>query len=75
MGTGVYSDWYLPSKDELNKLYLNRTAVGGFSINTYWSSTEYYDGVNVWSQYFFNGDQRSTYYRANVANVRAVRAF
>ena len=75
MGTGVYSDWYLPSKDELNKLYLNRTAVGGFSINMYWSSTEYYDGVNVWSQSFFDGNARSNYYRANVAKVRAVRAF
>jgi len=39
-GTGVYSDWYLPSKDELHKLYVNRIAIGGFSANHYWSSTQ-----------------------------------
>ncbi|SMD42767.1 Protein of unknown function [Aquiflexum balticum DSM 16537] len=36
-----YDEWYLPSKDELNKLYLNREAIGGFLISVlYWSSTE-----------------------------------
>ena len=46
---GGHTDWFLPSKDELNKMYLKRgdintTAVanGGsdFSTNFYWSSTE-----------------------------------
>ena len=40
LSSGGYSDWYLPSLDELNKLYLNRTAIGGFSSTWYWSSSQ-----------------------------------
>ena len=38
----VYSDWYLPSKYELNLLYQQRMVVGGFNTGSgiYWSSTE-----------------------------------
>ena len=37
---GGFSDWYLPSQDELNKLYINKGAVGVFfNSNYYWSSS------------------------------------
>ena len=38
---GGYADWFLPSIDELNKLYENKDAIGGFTIfESYWSSSE-----------------------------------
>jgi hypothetical protein len=40
---GGYSDWYLPSANELMALYTNRVAIGNFKTSgqtTYWSSTE-----------------------------------
>jgi len=70
---GGYSDWYLPSKNELNKLYINKVAIGGFADNYYWSSTEY-DNSNAWWQYFSNGNLYN-YVKVYGFSVRAVRAF
>lgn len=74
----VYTDWYLPSLDELIKLYTNRIAIGGFNLSAaYWSSTEAFNSiVNAWIYSFSNN------YSADVAkdsmgsiHVRAIRAF
>ena len=70
---GGYSDWYLPSKDELNQLYINRTAIGGFTTDFYWSSSEG-TATLAWKQYFPNGYQVDNK-KTNAAYVRAVRAF
>ena len=35
-----YTDWYLPSRDELLQMFNNRVAIGGFVVSTYWSSSE-----------------------------------
>lgn len=70
-----YSDWYLPSKDELNALYLNKASIGGFGDNSYWSSTEY-DNSYAWYQYFLNGTQFSNNYeilKSYMIYVRCVR--
>ena len=70
---GGYSDWYLPSKDELNKLFINKVAVGGFANYYYWSSTE--NTYNsAWDQFFSNGAQ-NYYNKSDQDNVRAVRSF
>ncbi len=70
---GGYGDWYLPSKYELNLLYLQKDAVGGFASAYYWSSTE---GSNyyAWGQYFNSGGP-STNVKYDTGRVRAVRAF
>jgi len=73
---GGYNDWFLPSKDELNKLYLNKDTIGGFAVNYYWSSSEN-NADTAWYQSFNNGSQHyclkgSTSSRVR---VRAVRAF
>jgi len=70
---GGYSDWYLPSKDELNKLYLNRVAIGGFSDFNYWSSSEI-DLSSAWNQNFYYGNQ-TNYPKNYPLYVRAIRAF
>jgi len=71
---GGYSDWYLPSKDELNQLYLNRVAIGGFADYYYWSSTES-DFFGAWSFLFSTGTADYTTNKDNTFYVRAVRAF
>ena len=70
---GNYGDWYLPSKYELNLLYLQKAVVGGFANDLYWSSTED-SSNNAWSQDFSNGYQ-DYYYKDDTYYVRAVRAF
>ena len=71
---GGYTDWYLPSKDELNKLYIAHTfGIGGFVASLYWSSSEY-SATNAWYQDFNNGGQGYNYKATNYY-VRAVRSF
>jgi hypothetical protein len=73
-GGVTYGDWYLPSKYELNLLYLQKTVVGGFATSYYWSSSEN-DKFNVWIQYFVNGSQNGYFAKITTYSVRAVRAF
>jgi hypothetical protein len=67
-----YSDWFLPSQDELNQMYLQKTVIGGFSYTMYSSSSEY-DASDVWIQHFGNGGMWIGS-RVSPHDVRAVRA-
>lgn len=63
---GGYSDWTLPTKEELNTMYMNRAMIGGFIEDSYtdgkhifyfyWSSTEYSD-LSAWGQDWWDGKQ------------------
>jgi uncharacterized repeat protein (TIGR02543 family) len=71
--TGGKNDWFLPSKNELNQLYVNKNYVGNLNSPRYWSSSQY-DRYWSWSQIFSNGIQGSQE-KSNLYSVRAVRAF
>ena len=78
--SGGYSDWYLPSKDELVEMYNTignggpEGNIGGFSNDWYWSSSEYYYRYYAWGVSFGNGD---TDYdgKNDTGRVRVIRAF
>jgi cell division protein FtsB len=80
-----YTDWFLPSKDELNLVYLNvhKNGLGSFSATVpYWSSTQTSYGScgvsgGAWTQNFGSGGQIQEYkngYQGTGA-IRAVRSF
>ena len=84
---GGYSDWFLPSKDELNEIYIHRAiidstanAIGGASFLTsyYWSSSQVYEfgwgDIYAWMQSITGGIQTYST-KSLLLNVRAVRAF
>ncbi|MDA9239364.1 DUF1566 domain-containing protein [Flavobacteriaceae bacterium] len=79
---GGYTDWFLPSKAELNKMWLERETIntiasanGGsnFSNNWYWSSTES-GSSHAWIHHLSDGGTQVLDKSYSVW-VRAVRAF
>jgi hypothetical protein len=72
-----HQDWRVPTKAELNVLFNNRAAVGGFNVSGsdpagwYWSASSNY-GWYAWEQRFSDGYQ---YYfnKINHSAVRCVR--
>ena len=71
-----YDDWFLPSKDELNLMYVNlkMAGIGGFYESVYWSSSEE-SSDNAWAQNFVDGLQSGGLAKFYSFRVRAVREF
>ena len=75
VGGVTYGDWYLPSKHELNLLYLQKSVVGGFANVNYWSSTEHsFTADFAWAQNFDTGSQGIAGKEVPLY-VRAIKAF
>ncbi|MFB1039127.1 MAG: hypothetical protein QMC35_01555 [Polaribacter sp.] len=76
---GGYTDWFLPSKDALNQMYLNKDALeanagfNAFAGDAYTSSTELSAG-KASAQHFNNSDAHG-HDKSQEDSVRAVRAF
>lgn len=71
---GGFSDWYLPTREELNLIYKNLMKTGILNDTTwYWSSSQI-DDIGAWYQSFFDG-RSGGYVKDNTFSVRAVRAF
>ena len=67
------SDWFLPSKSELNLMYQLKDEIGDFTTGFYWSSSEE-DMSYAWGQFFLNGKQ-DTYLKYSILYIRAIRSF
>jgi hypothetical protein len=72
-----HKDFRVPTKGELNALFNNRAAIGGFNVTGsnpagwYWSSSRSYYG-NAWAQRFSDGNQNNNN-RNNNSSLRLVR--
>lgn len=84
-GTGIYSDWYLPSIDELSILSTSSYIVNkniendGNSLTTslvvdfYWTSLEFNNSQAL--SYLISGGAPQVYNKSYLCSVRAIRAF
>lgn len=73
-----HDDWHVPTKDELNVLFNNRAAVGGFNVNGsspvgWYRSATPSNTWNTWCQRFSDGVQGGNDVGSDHSSVRLVR--
>ena len=74
---GTYGDWFLPSRDEINLIFANRTklSLSIYTEGVYWASSER-GALQGWEQVMDNGSQFCWPDRKTVGHeILAVRAF
>jgi hypothetical protein len=73
-----HDDWRVPTKSELNVLFNNRAAIGGFDesgsypVGWYRSSSQDYNFI-AWTQRFSDGLQNDFSFKDNASSLRCVR--
>lgn len=72
---GGFSDWCLPSLNDLIKLYNNKSVIGGFSSSRYWASGQRFASAIATMVDFSNGDYSNDWNKAYLYHVRAIRYF
>ena len=69
-----FSDWFLPSSDELFLMHSNIFNTGNFQNAWYWSSSQYFS-MTAWNQNFNFAGAKFNAYKNELLFVRAARAF
>ena len=69
----TYDDWFLPSREELSRMYTELNSIGGFTAYHYWSSSEL-SATDARSWSFLNNNT-SLYDKTNNFRCRPARAF
>ena len=70
---GGLTDWFLPSRNELNELFKGKDTIGGFGIERYWTSCEYDIYFGMYQS--FDSGTSENIYKESEYRVRPVRAF
>ena len=72
-----FCNWRMPTKVELNEMYIHKSSIGGFLNSFYWSSTAYNINLVYWQDFSLssNGLSSQSSKDGPLKHVRGVREF
>ncbi len=71
---GGYTDWYLPSINELTEMYNQRAYITGINTSVYYWSSSQVNSTNAYRKLFSSGTTSSSA-KSTMCCVRAIRSF